>query len=98
MTGLLAAWSWFTGTAAGRAVLAIGAFLAALGLAFTRGRASAIERERRRAAEADNSNRRTRDAVDMAVAREPDPLAELRADWSRPGPVRPVAPDPGRRG
>ena len=83
IAAILGAWSWFTGTAIGRAVLLAAAFLAALGLAFTRGRAAAIDRERLRAAEADLANRRTRDAVDRDVAARPDPGADLLRDWRR---------------
>lgn len=36
--------------------------------------------------------------VSNTVAREPDPLGKLRAEWSRPEPVRPVAPNPDRGG
>lgn len=83
MTALLTAWSWFAGTRAGRILLAIGVAVAALGYAFLSGRRQERLQAGNRALARDIENRRTRDAVDRAVARDPDPAERLRRDWSR---------------
>ncbi|MBR0655336.1 hypothetical protein [Plastoroseomonas arctica] len=75
LTGM---WSRIWGYAA-----AAGGVLAALGWAWLRGAASAREAARRAALDHDLDNRRTRDAVDRAVAARPDPAADLLRDWRR---------------
>ena len=65
------------------ALAAVGAVLAAIGAAFLRGRQSGVERERMRQMERAAEQRDTRDEIDRAVARDPDPAAELRRDWRR---------------
>ena len=76
---------------------AVGGLLTIAGI-YVKGRADAANKARTEAMAADIKARDTRDAIDRAVARLPDPSAELRRDWSRPEPVRPVAPDTGRGG
>jgi hypothetical protein len=83
MSALLAAWSWFAGTKAGRILLAVGVAVAALGYAFLSGRQQERLQAGNRALGRDIENRRTRDTVERAVAREPDPAERLRRDWSR---------------
>jgi transcriptional regulator with XRE-family HTH domain len=51
--------------------------------AWWRGRAAGTASARTRAVEADLRSRETRDAVERDVARQPDPVAELRDRWSR---------------
>lgn len=62
---------------------AIGAALAAIGAVFLRGRQSGIDAARARQMEQAAEQRETRDEIDRAVARDPDPAAELRRDWRR---------------
>ncbi|HEY4250653.1 MAG TPA: hypothetical protein VGM87_05620 [Roseomonas sp.] len=83
MTALAAAWTWFIGSAAGRAVLAVAAALGALWLAYAKGGAARQTQLQADAQRRDLANRDIRDEVDRAVAREPDPADRLRRDWSR---------------
>lgn len=83
MTALLTAWTRFAGTKAGRILLALGVAVAALGYAFLSGKRQERQQASNRALGRDIENRRTRDAVERAVAREPDPAERLRRDWSR---------------
>ena len=62
---------------------AIGAALAVVGGAFLKGRRDATRDAALRAAEQAQLQRNTRDEIDRAVARDPDPAAELRRDWRR---------------
>lgn len=63
---------------------AIGAALAVVAGAFLKGRRDATRDAALRAAEQAAKQRETRDEIDRAVARDPDPAAELRRDWRRP--------------
>lgn len=67
------------------ALAAIGAFLALLGGAWLRGRSAGTQAARVRAMEQAAKQRETRDEIDRAVSREPDPAEQLRRDWQRPG-------------
>ncbi len=69
----------------------------ALGL-YLKGRADAAQHARTEAMAVDLHTRDERDAIDRAIARDADPVGRLQRDWSRPDPVRPVAPDPDRGG
>lgn len=68
---------------AGLAVL--GAALAGLAGAYFKGRGDGKVGERTVAMQRAAEQRTTRDEIDRAVAREPDPSAELQRDWKRPG-------------
>jgi len=79
MTAFLAAiparlWTWLA---------AIGAGLLVLARLLASARQSERDRIAARAAERAAEERDTRDAIDRAVARDPDPAAELRRDWRR---------------
>lgn len=74
------AWLW---SRLGGAVAAVGAVLAVLGGAWFAGRRSGQGAAQSAAQAAEIETRRTMDAVDRAVAREPDPVGVLRRDWSR---------------
>jgi hypothetical protein len=75
----------------------LAALLGGLGL-YLKGRADAAQHARTEAMARDLHARETAQDVANTVAREPDPIGRLRTDWQRPEPVRPVAPDPDRRG
>ena len=65
------------------ALAAVGAFLALLGGAWLKGRSAGTQAARVRQMEQAAEQRNTRDEIDRAVAREPDPAEQLRRDWSR---------------
>lgn len=83
MTALLAAWSWFTGTKAGQIVLALGAAMLVLWRVLVGVKQAERDKLQAQAQARDLANRDTRNEVDRAVARDPDPAERLRRDWSR---------------
>lgn len=66
--------------------------------AYLKGRSDAAAKAKTDAMARDLHARDTADEVANTVAREPDPVSRLRAEWGRPEPVRPVAPPADRGG
>lgn len=65
------------------ALAAIGGALALLGGAWLKGRSAGTQAARVRQMQEAAKQRTTRDEIDRAVSREPDPSGELFRDWSR---------------
>ena len=66
--------------------------------AYLKGRSDARAKAHTESLARDLFARDTANEISNAIAREPDPTAKLRAEWQRPEPVRPVAPNPDRGG